>query len=543
MQRRFADLKNQGFDLLVVGGGIYGAWIAYDAALRGLSTALVDKGDWAGATSSASTKLIHGGLRYLAQGNLRLVRKSLNERKFLMRAGPHRVWPLRFGVPIYGGGRMGKWPLRLGLSLYDLLGGLMGSDEAHRLLPQKEFLARFPWLHSAGLRGGALYSDAQTDDVRFVLELVHGARAAGTVCVNYCPVLAYREENGRAAGAIVKDSVGGEQTVVKARCIVQATGPWLARTSAPAGTRCRLSKGAHLIMPPLPGGDALLFQSEPDGRVIFLIPWYGHTLLGTTDTDYAGDPERVRVEPEDVAYLLKAANRVLGAAGWDESHVLGSFAGLRVLRDRARASSYALRRDWTLEEGADGCLMSLGGKLTSARQDAATIVDRVCRKLGLRKSCATRGLSLPWAPAGDYEAFRQTALANGRSLGLADDDVRWLIFRHGRRIDEIYAAMAGHPELRRRLRPDVPFLRADLLHCARNEMAVHLEDLLRRRLCLLLLHRADRAELNALATEVAPILEWDEARQNLEVECCLERYANTREKNSNILQSLQNPPL
>lgn len=523
MQRRFADLKNQSFDLLVVGGGIYGAWIAYDAALRGLATALVDKGDWAGATSSASTKLIHGGLRYLEQGNLGLVRKSLRERDYLMRAGPHRVWPLRFGIPFREGGRPWPWMLRLGLSLYDLLGGRPAPERAHRMLPREEFLARFPWLAERGLRGGALYADAQTDDMRFVLELVHGALGTGAVCVNYAPVLDYQEENGRAVGAIVKDTVGGEQTLVKARCIVKATGPWLAQSSGP---RCRLSKGVHLVMPPLPGDDALLFFSEPDGRVVFLIPWYGHTLLGTTDTDYSGDPDRVRVEPEDVAYLLGASRRVLGPAGWDEGQILGCFAGLRVLRGGAGGSSYRLRRDWALEQARDGTLASVGGKLTSARQDAAAVVDRVCRNLGLHKACATHDLPLPWAPVGDYPAFRQRAQANGRRLGLSEEDVRWLIFRHGRRIDEIYEALAGNHKLKQRLLPELPFLRADLFHCARHEMVVHLEDLLRRRLCLLLLHRTGRSELEALAEEVAPFLAWDQARRKLEVEHCLAQCRN-----------------
>jgi glycerol-3-phosphate dehydrogenase len=520
MQRRFCDLKNRTFDLLVVGGGVYGAWTAYDAALRGLSVALVEQGDWAGATSSASTKLIHGGLRYLEQGNLKLVRKALAERRRLMRNCPHRVRPLRFGIPVYAGSRLKGWRLRLGLSLYGWLGGSPGfGKEAHSHLPREEFIRRFPWIRAEALESGALYGDAQTDDMRFVLELVDGALKAGAVCVNYGAVVDYRDENGRAVGAIVKDRVCGEQTVVNARCIVRTTGPWLALPGL-----CRLSKGVHLIMPPLPGEDALLFFSEADGRVIFLIPWYGFTLLGTTDTDYHGDPDNAGVEPEDVAYLLEAANRVLGAVRWDASQVLGGFAGLRVLRGGADAWSYSLRRDWSLEESADGTLVSVGGKLTSARQDAAAIVDRVCGRLGVRKSSATGTLPFPWAPAEDYAAWSREILARGRRLGLGDEDVRWLGFRHGRRIDEIYAAVERNPALGARIFPETPCIRADLVHCARNEMVVHLEDLLRRRMPLLLLHRFDRAEAEALASEVAPLLEWDEPRCHLEAVQCLVRF-------------------
>lgn len=528
MQRLFSDLKSKTFDVLVVGGGIYGAWTAYDAVLRGFSTALMDQGDWAGATSSASTKLIHGGLRYLAQGRFGLVRKSLVERQRLMRLCPHRIEALRFGIPVYRGSRLASWQLRLGLWIYDLLGNNLGSEARHAHLRAKAFTRRFPWVRSAGLDDGWIYGDAQTDDVRFVLELVDGAAAAGAVAVNYCKAVAYEERHGRAVGVIAKDLVTGEQTPVRARCIVNATGVWVKDMPSSSSKTCRLSKGVHLVLPPLPGKDALLLFSETDGRVIFFVPWYGFTLLGTTDTDYVGDPADVAVEQDDVDYLLHAANRVLGTVQWHEKDILGGFAGLRALKGNSGGAPSSLSREWILEESTNGVWVSVGGKLTSARQDAAAIVDRACRRLGIRRPCMTSDLAFPWAPGRDYSGWLRDETARGRRLGLADEEIRWLAFRHGRRIDEIFQCIERDGALASRILPDVPFIAADLFHCARTEMIVHLDDLLRRRLPLLLLHRFSVGELEAVAAEVAPVFGWDEARQRLEIDRCLAAYPKFR---------------
>ncbi|HYE35222.1 glycerol-3-phosphate dehydrogenase/oxidase [Methylocaldum sp.] len=528
MQRRFSDLKHKTFDLLVVGGGIYGAWTAYDAALRGFSTTLIDKGDWAGATSSASTKLIHGGLRYLAQGRFGLVRKSLVERQRLMRLCPHRVEALRFGIPVYRGDRLTSWRLRLGLRVYDLLGNIIGSEGRHERLGAEAFARRFPWVRATDLDSGWTYGDAQTDDARFVLELVDGSLAAGAVAVNYCEAIAYEERHGRAMGVIAKDRVTGEQTPVRARCIVNATGAWVKDMPGSSSKACRLCKGVHLILPRLPGKDALLFVSETDGRVVFFVPWYGFTLLGTTDTDYVGNPADVVVEQEDIDYLLRAANHVLGSVQWCEDDILGGFAGLRVLKGGDESAPSALSREWMLEELNNGVLISVGGKFTSARQGAAAIVDRVCRKLGTRRSCMTGDLAFPWAPGQDYSGWLQDKMALGRCLGLVEEEVRWLSFRHGKRIDEIFSLIERDGALRARTLPDLPFVAADLFHCARGEMIVHLDDLLRRRLPLLLLHRFSLDEMEAIAADIAPILGWDKARQRLEIGRCLADYPKFR---------------
>jgi len=538
MKRDFSQLNGNAFDLLVCGGGIYGAWVAYDAALRGLKVAIVEQGDWAGATSSASSKLIHGGLRYLETFDFKLVKKALTERQMLLEAAPHRVWPLRFGVPVYGDSRIGSLRLKAGLTLYDFLAGsLFGSGGAamsHRHYNSELFSGRFPFLYTNGLKGGFTYADAQTDDARLVLEIIDGAMSQGAVCVNYCRMDGLIEEGGRAIGATVQDRSDGSGGKVFARQIVNATGCWMAEEG---GNRCRLTKGVHLVLPaalPQSGiNEALLLTAKSDGRVFFVIPWYGRTLLGTTDTDYSGDPDDVAVEAEDIAYLLTEANRYLNV-GWGAGDVIGSYAGLRALKYSDVAAPSAASRDWKLEIAGNGVHYSIGGKLTSAREDAACIVNSVCGRLGVNAPCPTRGKPFPWIPVpqmpiprmhGGNHAGRFPALeAQAQQLGMDQECAGWIIRRHGKRVDEIFRIIAGDPGLAGRIVPELPFTYADLLFCARDEMVVHLDDLLRRRLPLLILARLDESELRRLAGLVAPVLSWDEAAIGREIENCNKRH-------------------
>jgi len=248
MQRPCTPLKRQQFDLLICGGGIYGAWTAYDAALRGLKVLLVDQGDWASGTSSASSKLIHGGLRYLETLDLGLVKKSLMERQRLIDAAPYRVWPLRFGVPVNKRSRIGSLRLKIGLSIYDFLAGTYHTQQTHRRFSAKAFSDRFPGLDNTDLNGGYTYLDAQTDDARLVLEIISGAHAAGATCLNYCQVTEISDENGLVHEAILSDKITGENYSVMASVVVKTTGQWMSE-SPPEKQWCRLSKGVHLILP------------------------------------------------------------------------------------------------------------------------------------------------------------------------------------------------------------------------------------------------------------------------------------------------------
>lgn len=518
MQRDFSLLADKPFDLLVCGGGIYGAWTAYDAALRGLRVALLEQNDWASATSSASSKLIHGGLRYLETWDFKLVKKALIERERLLNMAPHRVWPLRFGVPVYEHSRVGALKLSVGLTLYDFLAGSIATDMAHRRYDSRAFAGKFPALNPECLRGGFTYMDAQTDDARLVLELVDGALAAGAACVNYCQLTALVETEGRASGAIIRDQISGASAQVFARQIVHATGQWTAATGPGSGW-CRLTKGVHLVLPAVLDNEALLLTAPSDGRVFFMIPWYGRTLVGTTDTDYRGDINHVMVEKNEVDYLLEAANHYLKTA-WTEADIIGSYAGVRVMKQSGKNAPSGLSRDWELKTAVNGAHYSVGGKLTSARQDAALIVDKVCAELGISAICQTKEKLFPWMPEKNYTAWLAETSAHATRLGIDGECGKWLIRRHGRRVNEILIMVEHDPRLSARIISTLPFIYADLLWSAGNEMVVHLSDLLRRRMPLMLLARLTEDDLKHCAAAAAPALGWDEARISEEVAAC-----------------------
>lgn len=511
MTRDFAKLVGQQFDVLVCGGGIYGAWTAYDAALRGLKVAIVDQGDWASGTSSASSKLIHGGLRYLESLDFKLVKKALREREMLKKAAPHRVWPLRFGVPVFKDSRLNSIRLKLGLMLYDFLAGMLGSGQSHRHFNRAAFSERFPCLNPALLTDGFTYSDAQTDDARLVLELIDGALSAGAVCVNYCKVTDFIEDNSQVCGAKIQDQVDGKTAVVYARQIVNTIGQWTAESG------CRLTKGIHLILPKALGDEALLLTAKSDGRVFFMIPWYGLTLLGTTDTDYTGDVDQVCVEADEVDYLLTEANRMLNVS-WTEADIIGRYAGLRVLKQSSKVTPSAVSRDWELKVADNGLLTSIGGKITSAREDAAQIVNALCQNLSINKSCKTNGKPFPWLPDQDYRQWSEAALAKAATLGIDTESAQWLIRRHAKRVSTVFQLIEQDAAMAKRITPTLPFIVADLVFCAGHEMVVHLDDLLRRRVPLLILAKISSPELRHLAEMAAKILGWNDAVLNRELE-------------------------
>lgn len=518
MRRDFAALQGE-FDLLICGGGIYGAWTAYDAALRGLKVALVEQSDWAEATSSASSKLIHGGLRYLETYDFKLVRKALKERQLLLEIAPHRVWPLRFGVPVYADSRNGTLLLKAGLTLYDALAGFPGEPMRHHHFFKQRFSSHFPFLSDAGSRGGFTYGDAQTDDARLVLELVAGAMAHGAVCINYAQLVDWHEEGSKVCGADVRDVLAGDTLNVRARQCVSTSGRWT-MSGEPGRTWCRLSKGVHLVLPALPAQEAVLLTAKRDGRVFFIIPWYGRTLLGTTDTDYRGDVEQVKVEEVDIEYLLDAANDYLKQA-WSRTDVISSYAGVRVMKQSDDANPSAVSRDWELKTTANGLHHAIGGKLTSAREDAAVIVDAVCAQLGVVTPCASKGRTLPWVPEQDFAEWLSETSVLAQKLGIDDESAQWLMRRHGARIADVFAIVKEAPQYAARIDPEVPLIYADLLLCARDEMAVHLSDLLRRRMPLLILARLEADRLRHLAEVVAPVWGWDVQRVTDEVTACL----------------------
>lgn len=528
MQRDIHRLEQGPWDLLVIGGGIYGAWTAYDAALRGFKVALIEKGDWASGTSSTSSKLIHGGLRYLDQFRFGLVRKSLGERRRLALLAPHRVAPLRFLIPVYRGQPVGPLRLRTGLRLYDFIAGKNQPVKPHDRLGPAQVLAHYPFLKQEGLRAGYTYGDCQMDDARFALEIIDGASRAGAITVNYAEARELLIRGGKAAGAIVTDRETGDTMEVAARVVVNTAGPWAPELGGQGSSRrlFRLTKGVHLVMPPLPTGDALLIMVKRDGRIFFMIPWYGKTLLGTTDTDFHGDPDAVRVEEEDIAYLLGESNAVFQEPLWDRSSILGRFAGLRALRNQPGRLPSQLTREWSLAEPLKGLLISVGGKYTSARAEAAMIVARAARLLQ-RPAAAkapTEIRPFPWAPAGPYREWREASLGSGLELGVDRETAEYHLSRYGTTVEDLHAWIRKDPSLAARLTPDLPFCRAEVVHGVSSEMALHLEDLLRRRLPLLILSRTQRQTMEEAAALAAPLLRWTEQRCREEVSAVMQKW-------------------
>ncbi len=519
MIRDVSSLDSREFDLLVCGGGIYGAWTAYDAAQRGLSVAIVDKGDWASGTSSGSSKLIHGGLRYLETYDFSLVRKALAERRILLKYGPHRIWPLRFGVPVYSDSRIGKLKLAAGLMLYDFLAGFPNEDMRSMSHDKLGFSEHFECLNDTGLRGGFTYGDGQTDDARLVLELISGAQALGASCVNYCALINTADQVGRGQIVAARDNVAGLRVNINAKQVVYATGRWTADT-AHGSDWCRLSKGIHLVMPPISLEAALLLTARSDGRVFFLIPWYGMTLLGTTDDDYLGDLDDVAVEQREVTYLLEEANHYLKTK-WTESDVVGRYAGMRAMKRSSEVSPSSASRDWELKSTDSSTHYSIGGKITSAREDAAIIVDTVCDGLGVKRTCKTDCCRFPWAPDADYPRWSAEKTIQVRELDIDEESISWLLRRHGSRVEQILATVEHDRSLAKRITHSLPIILADMLFCAEHEMVVHLHDLLRRRMPLTIMTRLDELKLREIAVLVAPQLGWDDADIDREVDLCL----------------------
>lgn len=482
MTRSFAGL-DQAFDVLVVGGGIYGAWTAWDASLRGLRVAIVDREDWAAGTSAASSKLIHGGLRYLEHGQVGLVRRTLAERTRLLRQAPHRVRRLRFALPMHPDARRPAWQLSIGLHAYDLIAGACGADR-HRRLDAEAMTAEAPWLAHPGLRGGFSYLDAQEDDARMVLELVSGAMDAGAVAVNHAPVeRLLTGQDGRIHGAMVRDGLGSATVEVRAAIVVNAAGPW-ANALLPADRRIpvRHTKGVHLLLPQPAGGMscAALLTHPRDGRVFFAIPWYGRCLLGTTDTDHPADPAPQATEA-DITYLLEGAAARCPAAGWTRDRVCGAFAGLRTLAGASAGHASAASREWELVEPATGLLQPVGGKYTSARAEAALIVDRIMARIGRAgRGCPTEDRPLPWTPAG-WPDWLAAATAAGTALGVDPECATALAERHGTRVGLVHARIAADHTMGVRIAAGVPLVRAELEHARSHEMACTDEDVVRRR--------------------------------------------------------------
>jgi len=461
------------WDIVVIGGGATGAGIAVDAAARGYSVALLEQSDFGKGTSSRSTKLVHGGVRYLQQGNIGLVREALRERAILRRNAPHVVTSLPLVVPAYT-----QWQRMFygtGLTLYDLLAGRHGFGRS-RLLSRDTTLARVPTIRADGLRGGILYHDGQFDDARLLINLLQTAAEHGAVVVNYARVLHVSTAAGRVDGVIALDEEAGAELRLRARVVVNATGAFVdgvRRLALPAARALvTTSQGTHLVLDRrfLPGDTALMIPGIGDGRVLFAIPWHGHTLVGTTDTPTDGPLLEPRPLPEEIASLLSTASRYLREAP-RPADILSAFAGVRPLvrRGETRVTA-ALSRDHTIEE-TNGLITTTGGKWTTYRHMAEETVDRAAASAGLPgRRCRTAALRIHGF---DADPRRHASLAP-----------------YGSDAPAIAALAEERPELAATLDAELPCTGAEVVWAVRHEMARSVEDVLARRCRALFLNTA-----------------------------------------------------
>ncbi|MGH3130622.1 MAG: glycerol-3-phosphate dehydrogenase/oxidase [Gaiellaceae bacterium] len=470
------QLERRAFDLLVIGGGIVGAGIAAQAARTGLAVALVERGDFGGATSSGSSKLIHGGLRYLRMGDVRLVREAHQERRALLRVvAPHLVRRLPFLLPLYREGPFRPRTIRVGLALYSLLAG----DKLGGLVKPERALRSVPDLRRDGLRGCGIYKDAWTNDARLCLANVRAAAGAGATVLNYAEVSALRIAGGRVAGAEVLDRETGEVASVAARAVVNATGPWVDRVrrlEAPGvSASYQLSKGVHVLVPQPEGWSAALTIPQDKVRISFAVPWAGMLLLGTTDDPYEGDPDELRPTGADVAQVLSEAGLALDPELVAADRVRFAFAALRVLPGGGTETARA-RRETVIDRGPAGMLSIAGGKLTTYRRIALDALEHLRADLGLHR-LDRRPWPLPGATGLDRVALPADLPPAVRSH---------LLELYGSLAEEVLSPAADDPSLLEPLDPGAPELQAQALYAATHEWARTPEDVLRRRTTLTL---------------------------------------------------------
>jgi glycerol-3-phosphate dehydrogenase len=517
-------------DLIVIGAGINGAGIARHAAREGVTVLLIEQADLASGTTGASTRLIHGGLRYLEHGELGLVRESLHEREALLEIAPHLVEPLRLYLPVYRGASRPRWQIRIGLTLYDLLsrGKMLPS---HSMLSRDAMLRRVPGLADRDLVGGASYFDAQVAfPERLVVENVQDAAAHGATVLNHAAVTAIRVADGAVRGVEWR-SEDGSPGRAEAAWVVNASGPWLDRVTAtvvgappPPSALVGGTKGSHLVVTPFPGApDAAIYaEAAQDKRPFFIVPWNGLYLIGTTDVRFTGDPRNVMIDEQEIAYLVSETERLFPGSGGIAARVAYTQSGVRALPHSPDEIEGAITRRHVLHahQGARGLYSIVGGKLTTYRSLAAQVLRRL-RRDGLAGSTRRDAPGRAEAKAGGWHGSLPGAIAGAERDALGADladafgerRAARLLRTYGRIAERLLAAARARPELAQAAAPDTQLLRVELVHALESEWAVTLVDVLQRRSMLGLGADFGLAEAPAAAQALVELGLWDRARE------------------------------
>jgi glycerol-3-phosphate dehydrogenase len=525
------SLGSEQFDVLVVGGGVTGAGVALDAVARGYKVALVEKVDFASGTSSKSTKLVHGGIRYLSNFDFGLVHEALVERGILLQNAPFLVSPVGFVLPIYEGDRhpVGMpfttpggiglgFMLDAGLWLYDILAGRRNIAR-HRRLSRETVLKLAPTLVSKGLKNGFMYYDGQTNDARLTVALVRTAAQYGATIANYTGVTSFTLEGGKVVGAHVHDSLGGQDLVVRARHIVNATGIYSEQVESLVDpeplVQVEPSKGVHLVLSREDiqlGDDAIVLPETEDKRILFIVPWEARAVFGTTDTG-SGDLDHPVASPEDVAYLLKYRNRYL-SVNLTEADIISTYVGYRPLvRPRKSDLSTArLSRTHTVLQSPTGLVSIVGGKLTTYRRMAQDTVDVLSKRDGSVQTHPTQ--SLPLQGSAGWPKLRQQIENRGAALGLSSQSLAHLGRNYGTEANKVLDIVAEDPSLARVLIDDLPYVQAEVVYACRFEMAMTPFDILARRTSITLVDRQrGLGVVDQVAALMARELQWSPEQQ------------------------------
>ena len=526
---RLAHLKGKQFDLIIIGGGIIGAGIARDAAERGLRVALFEQHDYASGTSSRSTRLIHGGLRYLEMFDFGLVRMDLKEREILLRIAPHLVRPLTFIVPMYNRNPLYRNKLRAGMWLYDWL-SFDKSLPNHKFLSKKETLKAEPSLKSEGLQGAAVYSDGQVAlTERLTLENILDARNHEAECFNYTRVEGLVRKNGRVSGVRVKDELAGSDEVaveVTGRIVINASGAWLdgleSKLTGQDSKRVRRTKGIHFTAPATVNNAIVLFAEEDD-RLFFVIPWLGYAWVGTTDTDFEGELESVQADHNDVEYLLNSVRDIFPDSDWDTIYYTN--AGVRALarqkesggKDESAVSRKHALVDHEKEGDAPGLVSVVGGKITAYRGIAEEAVDLATAKLGLTRLAGHTGEKpLPGGATGKIEEFTARVQKDAAQWGITPEQAENLVNLYGSRAYEILDLVKAEPELAAPIHEAYPVIKAQLHHAVTTEQCQTLRDFMMRRTALYFTPDQGRQAAPLVSQALGKLLGWDESHRQQE---------------------------
>lgn len=484
------EMSTTSFDLIVIGGGITGAGIALDATSRGLKVVLIEMQDFAAGTSSRSTKLIHGGLRYLKQMEFKLVAEVGQERAIVHQNAPHLTKPEHLLLPIVENGSLTKFTARLGMTIYEWLAGVK-KNERHQVLNIEETIAAEPLLRRDNLLGGILFYEYRTDDARLTIEIMKEAVNRGTLALNYMKAVSFTYTNGKITGVKVEDQFTRQLTELKGKYIVNATGPWVDAIDdldkPQAQHKLHITKGVHIVVDwnKLPLKQSSYFDTF-DKRMIFVIPREGKTYIGTTDTFYSGDIINPQITQEDITYLLKCTNDIFPSVHITEEDVESNWVGLRPLIQKPGKGPSEISRKDEIFESSSGLITIAGGKLTGYRKMAQRIVDLIGRKIKNTEgksipACTTALLTLSGGKTGgvaNYTDFLKNKLDLANELGLSHQEAEILINRYGSNIDTIFSTINT---LKKEQSPIPVALRAQLHYCITHEMCATPADFFIRR--------------------------------------------------------------